>query len=238
MKVIKKSELENHGALSPEDFSNGAIININKPEGWTSFDVVKKIRNIIKVRKVGHAGTLDPFAEGVLLICTGGATKRVPELTGLEKEYVGDIELGKTTDTYDRTGTVVTEKRLPDLELAQIRRACNSFVGEIDQTPPMYSAIKMDGQRLYKLARKGITVERKPRRVRVSAIDLLDFKTPILSFKVTCSKGTYIRSLAHDLGEKLGCGAYLKKLVRTRVGPYKLEDANSISEFEQKYATI
>ncbi len=216
------------------NFADGAILNINKPAGWTSFDVVKKIRAAIRVKKVGHAGALDPFATGVLLICTGGATKRVQSLMNFEKEYLAEIELGKTTDTYDRTGVILTETDASAIDFAKVQQAAKAFEGEIYQTPPMYSAIKMQGQRLYKLARRGEVVERRPRKITIQTLELIRFENPHITLKVVCSKGTYIRALAHDLGERLGCGAFLQALVRTRIGPYRLADAMTIDELLAK----
>ncbi len=217
------------------DFEKGQIININKPEGWSSFDVVRKIRYHIHVKKIGHAGTLDPFASGVLLICTGKATKRVQELMNYDKEYWAHIELGKTTDTYDITGKVQKQNSPPHVIIDEIKEICYRFKGEIYQIPPMFSAIKINGKRLYKLARKGLTVKRNPRKVKIFEIEVLDFENPYITLKVICSKGTYIRALANDIGEMVGCGAYLKSLIRTRIGPYDIESASSISDFTQQF---
>ncbi|MFQ5705923.1 MAG: tRNA pseudouridine(55) synthase TruB [bacterium] len=218
------------------DFERGEVLNINKPENCTSFDVVKRIRALVAVKKVGHAGTLDPFARGVLLICTGKATKRVSDLVDCDKEYLATIELGKVTDTLDRTGTIIRETVPPVFDRATILRVCNQFTGEIWQTPPMYSAIKIKGQRLYDLARRGMVVDRKPRKVTIHHIELLNFDSPRMELRVTCSKGTYIRALAYDIGEELGCGAHLNELVRTRIGPYKLENAFTLNRFERLLA--
>ncbi|MCG8607596.1 tRNA pseudouridine(55) synthase TruB [bacterium] len=207
------------------DFESGQVLNVNKPAGWTSFDAVKCIRGITKVRKVGHAGTLDPFATGILLVCTGKATKKVSELMGLTKEYEAEIELGKTTDTYDGTGIFLSENEPKTVNETQVKSVCRAFQGEQLQTPPMFSAVKVKGQRLYKLARQGLTAERKPRKIWVYEIELLSYRNPLFSIRVTCSKGTYLRALAHDIGESLGCGAYLRNLVRTRIGDYRIEDA-------------
>ncbi len=213
----------------PNDFSAGAILNINKPEGKSSFYVVKKVRYLTKT-KVGHSGTLDPFATGVLLICTGKATKKSSELMNLPKWYVGEIELGKTTDTEDVTGEIIAENSVPELSTDEINEILQKFVGEIEQIPPMFSAKKVGGKRLYRLARKGIEVERKPHRVHIYNIKLLEFSSPVLKIEVNCSKGTYIRSLARDIGEVIGCGAHLKSLVRTRIGPYSLDDSLNLEE--------
>jgi tRNA pseudouridine55 synthase len=216
------------------NFADGEILNINKPAGWTSFDVVKKIRVAIRVNKVGHAGALDPFATGVLLICTGAATKQVQNLMNFEKEYLAEIELGKTTDTYDRTGVVLTETDASAIAFADVQQAAKEFEGEIYQTPPMYSALKMHGQRLYKLARRGEVVARPPRKITIQTLELVGFENPRVTLRVVCSKGTYIRALAHDLGARLGCGAFLQALVRTRIGPYRLAESITIDELLAK----
>lgn len=218
---------------SPLDFERGQILNIDKPRDWTSFDVVKKIRGYIKPAKVGHAGTLDPFATGVLLVCTGKGTKKVQELMNLDKEYLATVEFGKTTDTFDVTGIVLKERDCSNVTRDKIQKVCLRFQGEIEQIPPMYSALKVDGERLYKKARRGETVKREPRKVHIYKIEVTDFRNPFLELKVVCSKGTYIRALANDMGELLGCGAFLKELTRTRIGPYKIEDAYSIQKFIQ-----
>lgn len=218
------------------DFVAGEILNINKPEGWTSFDVVNKIRKIIGIRKVGHSGTLDPFATGVLLICTGGATKRVQELMELTKEYIGEIQFGVTTDTLDETGRIIDRKPIDSLNLEDVTRVCKQFIGEIDQVPPMYSARKVNGVRLYKLARKGQKIEVNPRRIRIQSLEILSFNSPKLKIEVVCSKGTYIRALARDIGKALTCGGYLKTLCRTKIGNYSIKDAWSIQAF-QEYIT-
>lgn len=228
MKVLDAQKINDVSTL---DFERGEILNIYKPEGWTSFDVVKEIRNILRVKKVGHAGTLDPFAVGVLLICTGRATKKVSELVNFEKEYVATLELGKVTDTLDRTGAILEENAPSHIEINELETICNSFIGEIYQTPPMYSAVKINGQRLYKLARQGEVVDREPRRVKIHEINILKFENPFITLKVICTKGTYIRTLAYDIGEKSTYGACLNNLTRTRIGPYKIENAYSIPDF-------
>lgn len=214
------------------EFNSGEILNINKPTGWTSFDLVRTIRNHLRIKKVGHAGTLDPFATGVLLILTGKATKKSLELTGLEKEYLAEIEFGTETDTHDVDGKVIRQcEELPGYDEGRIRDCLQEFVGEIEQVPPAYSAIKFKGKPLYKYARKGIAVELKPRKVTVKSARLVDANWPLIKIEVICSKGTYIRSLARDLGTKLGTGAFLRSLVRTRIGSYQLKDSYNISDF-------
>ncbi len=214
------------------DFEAGAILNFNKPEGKTSFWLVKKVRKIVKT-KVGHAGTLDPFAEGVLLICTGQATKQVSKLMNLPKEYIGEIELGVQTDTDDRTGQIISQQDVPNLNQQNFEKVCKSFIGDIYQIPPMFSAKKIGGKRLYHIARNGRVIEREPKLVHIDNIQLLSVKIPITRIKVTCSKGTYIRALARDIGQKIGCGGHLKSLVRTKVGAYKVQDSFTLSQFEE-----
>lgn len=212
------------------DFAAGEILLINKPLDWTSFDVVKKVRNTIRVKKVGHAGTLDPLATGLLILCTGKFTKRIDEIQGQEKEYTGIIRLGETTPSYDRETEVTETKDISHLTEDEIKAAAQTFVGTIDQIPPIYSAVQIDGKRAYDLARKGKDVELKSRSVTIQAFDITSINGPEVEFKVICSKGTYIRSLAHDLGQKLGVGGHLSKLERTRIGEYKLEDALTIED--------
>ena len=214
------------------DFANGAVLNINKPVDWTSFDVVKKIRNLTRVKKVGHAGTLDPFATGVLIVCTGPATKRINKFVEDKKEYIGEIFLGTETDTYDSTGEIVKQyegQDFPDTSI--VEEIINSYKGQIEQVPPMFSALKVKGKRLYKYAREGKTVERKARKIEIFEIELLLYKYPLIKVRIVCSKGTYIRSLAFDIGRDLGTGAHLKNLIRTRIGDFILEDAWDMDEF-------
>jgi len=197
-----------------------------KPVEWTSFDVVRKVRSVTKVRKVGHTGTLDPFAEGVLVLCLGKATKRVSQLMDLDKEYLSRVKLGATTDTLDPSGVVTNTAPVPALSRSDIVEILDRFVGTIEQVPPMYSALKVNGTRLYQLARAGKTVPRNSRKVRVYGIDLVAWCPPDeLELKVTCGKGTYIRTLAADLARALKTVGYLTALTRTRVGPYRQADA-------------
>lgn len=213
------------------DFQAGVTLLVDKPKDWTSFDVVNKIRykikNHLKVKKikVGHAGTLDPMATGLLIICTGKATKTLADHQNLPKTYTGTMRLGATTPSFDAETevdqTFDTEHITPNL-LEQVRQ---QFLGDIEQIPPMYSAIKVDGQPLYKKARKGETVKVEPRPVTIYAFELTRIELPEIDFHVSCSKGTYIRSLVHDFGKALNSGAYLTALCRTSVGDYKLEDA-------------
>lgn len=215
------------------NFEAGEVLLINKPLTWTSFDVVKKVRNTLRVKKIGHAGTLDPLASGLLILCTGKFTKRIDEIQAQEKEYTGTITLGQTTPSYDLETPVSESKDISHLTPDDIQAAANTFVGTIEQIPPIYSAVMIDGQRAYDLARKGKEAEMKPRTVTIKAFDITNIEGAVVSFKVICSKGTYIRSLAHDLGQKLNVGAHLSALVRTRIGDYKLEDALSIEAVQE-----
>lgn len=216
-------------------FAEGSFLNINKPAGWSSFDVVKKIRGISHIKKVGHAGTLDPFATGVLLIALGGATKKITSMMELEKEYLGEIELGISTDTLDVTGQVIEKLPTSHISVEDVHRVCQHFVGEIEQIPPKYSAIQINGVRAYHLARSGENVELTARKVTIYAFDILNFENPFIKIRVRCSKGTYIRAIARDIGEMLGTGGYLKSLVRTRIGAFKIEDSISVLDFEKLY---
>lgn len=201
------------------------LLLAEKGPGVTSFHVVAHVRRVLRVPKVGHGGTLDPMATGVLPILLGVATKLTPFIQAHDKEYVATIRLGIATDTLDATGRVVAERPVPSLDVEVLETALARFVGEIDQVPPMFSALHVGGRRLHELARAGVDVPRAPRRVRIDAITVLTWKPPLLVVRVTCGKGTYIRSLAADLGEVLGCGASLDALERTRLGPFSLADA-------------
>jgi tRNA pseudouridine55 synthase len=215
------------------DFETGEILLLNKPLSWTSFDVVKKVRNILRIKKIGHAGTLDPLAEGLLILCTGKYTKKIDEIQAQEKEYTGHFTLGQTTPSFDLETEVDAEKDISGITEAQIREAAASFEGLIDQVPPLYSAVKINGERAYTLARRGDSAEIKAKQIEIKSFEITGIVMPLVSFKVVCSKGTYIRSLARDFGEKLGCGAHLSKLVRTRIGPYELNKAYTIDDVLQ-----
>ena len=219
-KPLRKSELGEAFALL-----------INKEESWTSFDVVNKIRSILKIKKVGHAGTLDPFATGLLIIGVGKGTKVLQEFTGLAKCYQPVIRFGVETDTLDKTGKIIAEKSVADLTIGKIEKVVEHLKGEIEQIPPMYSAKKVNGKRLYKLARQNKVIERKPVKVIIHRADIIDWQKPILKMDMEVSKGTYIRTYADDLGKSLGCGAHLENLKRAAIGPYKVEDSFTISEF-------
>ncbi len=208
------------------------IINVYKEKGYTSFDVVAKLRGILKTRKIGHTGTLDPDAEGVLPVCLGKATKVCDLLTDKSKEYEAVMLLGKTTDTQDITGTVLDEKPVNVTEEA-VREAVLSMQGSYSQVPPMYSALKIDGKKLCDLARNGVTVERAAREVTIHEIEILSMELPRVRMRVYCSKGTYIRTLCQDIGEKLGCGACMETLLRTRVSEFALKDAMKLAQIEE-----
>ena len=220
--------------FSSLDFSSGEIIFIDKPLGWTSFKVVNKIRKTIGIKKVGHSGTLDPMATGLLIICTGKKTKELSNYLGLDKTYTGTITLGKTSPSMDKE-TEITETGIDEnINEESIKNAVKEFVGEIEQTPPMYSAIKVKGKRLYKLARNGVEIERPVRRVRINSFLIKNIKIPDVEFEVNCSKGTYIRVLANDLGKKLGCGGILSELRRTAIGEFRIEKALKVEDFIEK----
>lgn len=208
------------------------ILNINKPWGKTSFSIVAMVRRLTGERRVGHAGTLDPAATGVLPVCLGQGTRITEFLVDSTKAYRAEIELGVATDTYDVDGSITSRGDPSGISRDQLESGLGSFCGLIQQVPPMYSAVKYRGRPLYQLARAGITVERKSRLTRIHDIKLLDWQPPVATVEVVCGKGTYIRSLAHDLGQALGCGAYLKNLIRVRCGLFNIEDAISISQFE------
>lgn len=215
------------------------VINVYKEKGYTSFDVVAKLRGILKQKKIGHTGTLDPDAEGVLVVCLGAATKLCEILTDKDKCYETELLLGKTTDTEDSSGTVLSESKVT-VTKEEVRKVIESFVGEYEQIPPMYSAIKVEGKKLYELARQGITVDRTPRRVVIHKIDIKEISLPYVTFTVSCGKGTYIRSLCRDIGEQLGCGAIMNRLVRNSVNAeetgnvFLKEEAFTISQIEEQ----
>lgn len=210
---------------------NGIII-IDKPLGRTSHDMVYEMRKVTGIKKIGHTGTLDPMATGVLPVCIGSATKMADMLTLSDKSYIAELVLGRTTDTQDADGKVLTECKVNCSE-EEIRCAVNSFVGEIEQVPPMYSAIKQNGKKLYELARQGIEVERKPRKVTINSIDILEISGERVKIDVSCSKGTYIRTLCEDIGKKLGAGAYMNTLRRTRTGQFTIEESHTLSEIKE-----
>ena len=214
------------------------IININKPVNWSSFDVVKKIKNVTKHKKVGHGGTLDPFASGVLIIGTENDTKSLTRITSSDKTYEAEIELGKTTNTLDTEGKVISEMPIPNMKSNFIISTLNSFMGKQKQTPPMFSAKKHNGTRLYKLARKDIEVDRIDIDIIINNIDLIDFNENCIKFRVDCSKGTYIRVLGKDIAERLGTVGYLTALTRIKVGEHLIDDSLSIESFQNKWKSI
>ena len=210
---------------------NGIII-VNKETGFTSHDVVAKLRGICGQKKIGHTGTLDPAATGVLPVCLGSGTKLCDMLTDRDKEYVAELLLGVETDTQDTTGSVLRESPVTVTE-EEVSRACLSFLGDYDQIPPMYSALKVDGKKLYELARAGKEVERKARRVRILELEILEMRLPVVKLRVVCSKGTYIRTLCSDIGQKLGCGGAMQSLQSTKAGRFRLEDALTLGDLQQ-----
>lgn len=209
------------------------IFLVDKPQGITSHDVVARMRRVFRIKKVGHAGTLDPMATGLLLIMIGKATKVSQFLMSHDKEYTGTVRFGQTTDSQDADGEITEERPIPELSESQLLTHMGTFLGDQYQTPPMYSAKKVNGQALYKLARKGITIEREARVIHVSRFELTNFDLPHASFLVGSSKGAYIRTLAHDLGELIGCGGHLCELRRTAVGKFRIENAVTLEEIEK-----
>jgi tRNA pseudouridine55 synthase len=221
------------------NFSTGEILFIDKPFKWTSFDVVNKIRSLIKYQlgikklKMGHAGTLDPLATGLLILCTGKFTKRIDEYQGLEKEYTGTFMLGATTPSFDLEKEIDSTFDISEITEQQIRDAAKTFIGNIQQIPPVFSAKKINGERAYEFARKGIDVLMEAREVNISEFEITKVSLPEISFRIVCSKGTYIRSLARDLGLELNNGAYLSELKRTRIGEFSLDQALSLEKIEE-----
>ncbi len=214
-------------------FETGQVILINKPLHWTSFDVIRKIRNIIRIKKVGHAGTLDPLATGLLIVCTGKFTKRINEYMAQEKEYTGHFVLGATTPTYDLESQPGDFKSYDGITAAELEKAATTLTGDIMQLPPAHSAIKIEGKRVYELARQGKEVKLEKRPVTVREFEITKVSLPDVHFRITCTTGTYIRSLAQDFGQELGCGAYLGSLCRTRIGEFRVEDAYTMESFEE-----
>lgn len=215
-------------------YLEGKAILIDKPLHWTSFDVVRKLRGILQIKKIGHAGTLDPLATGLLIVCTGKFTKKINEYMAAEKEYTGTITLGAVTPTYDLESLPEQQKDYSFITTELLQENTKQFIGAIEQFPPIYSAIKKDGVALYELARRGVDVELKARNITISTFEITEINLPVVQFKVICSTGTYIRSLANDYGAALGCGGYLSSLRRTRIGEFKVEDAISMEEVENQ----
>lgn len=217
------------------DPAEGAFFLVNKPLEWTSFDVVNKLRYLLKTKKIGHAGTLDPLATGLLIICAGKMTKRIEEFQGMEKEYTGVITLGQSTPSYDLETMPSEPVAVDHISEDAIRAAVKKLTGIIKQTPPAHSSIKVDGKRAYTLARKGKDPQLKAREVEVKTFEIVSVNKPAIRFRIVCSKGTYIRSLANDLGADLGVGGFLSELCRTRIGNFKLEDAETIDELKERF---
>jgi tRNA pseudouridine55 synthase len=220
-----------------ETFQNNVIL-IDKPADWSSFDVVKKIKNIGRFKKVGHAGTLDPFAEGLLIIGTGDETKKLINWSDADKIYQAVIEFGKQTNTYDVTGEITESKSVDKIDWEKVEGILEEFVGTTDQLPPMFSAKKVNGVRLYKLARQGKEVERKLQKIKIDKLDILNKFENKMEVEIYCSKGTYVRTIAHDIGIKSGYGAYLKSLKRNAVGNFSVKDALSIGQFESFWRNL
>lgn len=230
--------------LNEIDFNAGAVLLFDKPLDWTSFDLVNKVRWMlvrklnIKKLKVGHAGTLDPKATGLVIVCTGKATKTIDSIQAEEKEYIATLKLGATTPSYDLEKEEDSSFPVDYITLELIKEKLHDFIGEIDQIPPIYSAIRVDGKRAFDFARKGKELELEARKILIDEIEILKFESPKLTLRIKCGKGTYIRSLARDLGESLGCGAYLIGLIRTRNGSNLLENAWTIENFEKNLALV
>ena len=223
---------------SLNSFEEGKVILIDKPLRWTSFDIIRKVRNLIRIKKVGHAGTLDPLATGLLIVCTGKFTKKINDYMAQEKEYSGSFTLGATTASYDLEQEPEDFKSFEHITEDQIRSATIQFTGEIMQVPPSHSAIQINGKRVYELARQGKEVIIEPRKITVKEFEIISVDLPLVYFRIVCSTGTYIRSLAFDLGKALGCGAYLSSLCRTRIGNFKVEDAMTMEAFESEVMKI
>jgi len=220
--------------MPPNKYEEGQMLLIDKPLNWTSFDVVRKIRGQIKIKKVGHAGTLDPLASGLLIVCTGKFTKKINQYMGMEKEYTGSFTLGATTPTYDLESQPTEHRNILAITEHDIHQATLPFTGTIQQVPPIYSAIKKDGKPVYLMARKGIEFTLEPRTITINNFTITHMELPVVYFKVVCTTGTYIRSLAHDYGKQLGCGAYLSALRRTRIGNYLASNALTMEQMVQQ----
>lgn len=227
MKFVNKKQSRVYNQI------NGLLV-VNKPTDWTSFDVVAKVRRLLNVKKVGHAGTLDPQATGVLVLCIGKATKMAQSLTGFDKEYEGEITFGATSTTDDSEGELTEVSEVAEVPLSTVEEALQSFTGTFEQMPPQFSAKKIKGKKAYELARAGKKAELKTAQVTVHHVELLDYKWPKLKIKLHCSKGFYVRSLARDLGEKLEVGGYLSGLKRTRVGHFTIEESITIEQVDEK----
>lgn len=233
--TVEKPQCKERVPIDPElqqQFLVGKALLINKPLHWTSFDVVKKMRYLLQIKKIGHAGTLDPLATGLLIVCTGKFTRKINEFMAQEKEYTGTITLGSVTPTYDLESAPEQFKDYSFVTTDLLQQQTQKFIGDIEQLPPIYSAIKKDGVALYELARRGEEVELKPRAINIKSFVITQIELPIVHFKVICSTGTYIRSLANDYGASLGCGGHLSSLCRTRIGEFLNDDALDMEGFE------
>lgn len=231
--ILTKSTLDRYEEWLADAHESGGTLLIDKEKDWTSFDVVAKLRGIVRIKKIGHAGTLDPLATGLLVVCIGKATKTIDHFQGMPKIYRAVVKLGATTKTDDAEAEEENIRDWSLLQSEQVEQVVQSFTGDIEQIPPMFSAIKKNGVPLYKMARKGQEIERDPRRVRIESITISDVALPYLHIEVLCSKGTYIRSLARDIGEKLGCGGYLSSLRRTAIGPMSVDEAVHIGDIQE-----
>lgn len=218
-----------------DKYENGQVVLIDKPLRWTSFDVIRKIRSLIKIKKVGHAGTLDPLATGLLIVCTGKFTKKINEYMGMEKEYTGSFTLGAVTPTYDLESEPTDFKEISAISQEELYKAAEHFTGEIQQVPPIHSAIKQEGKPVYLMARKGLNVQLEARTITIKSFIIEKIELPVVYFRVVCTTGTYIRSLANDFGKELGCGAYLSSLRRTRIGIFTTDNAVGMEAFEQEF---
>lgn len=211
------------------------ILLVNKPRGITSHDVVDVIRRKLKMKRVGHAGTLDPLADGLLVVLLGMSTKLFSKFVAFDKEYLGILKLGEVTTTGDSEGEIIKKSDLHGIDETKLKTVFSSFLGEIDQTPPMVSALRVKGRRLYDLARRGVVVERNPRKVNIYALNILSVELPFVTFSVHCSKGTYVRKLAEDIGEVLGCGAHMTMIKRLSIGPFRLENAIDLEAVNESH---
>lgn len=220
---------------APVQNSLQGIVVINKPAGITSHDVVSRVRRVFKMKRVGHAGTLDPLATGVLVILLGASTKLFDKFVAFDKSYRATLKLGLKTTTADIMGEIMQERPWEGIDQEVIERTFKQFVGEIEQKPPMVSAVKHQGERLYKIARQGVEVERAARKVRIDELKILQFRLPEVEFLMSCSKGTYVRQLAEDVGEVLGCGACISQIERTKVGPFEIKDAVSLENLNESH---
>ncbi len=215
-------------------YAEGQVLLIDKPLRWTSFDVIRKVRSLIRIRKVGHAGTLDPLATGLLIVCTGKFTRKINDYMAKEKEYTGTITIGATTPTFDLESEPENLQPYQYITTEQILNLTREFTGELMQLPPVHSAIKQDGVRVYEMARKGLEVKMEPRKIFIHEFEITRIEVPLIYFRVVCATGTYIRSLANDFGAALGCGGYLSSLRRTRIGAYQVMNALLIEQLEDR----